>query len=150
MKRFRSPLTIAALALFVMALTPAASAHPIKPIRAHGTANFVMNGWEYDFDGDLDCDAFAVVPEVRIVGDFPFVEGTMHWFEIMAITCADGTITLESYGTWTFDNGKFRVNGTVVEATGVYNHLIGARAHQSGLVDPAVFPFTGTLTLRIN
>lgn len=150
MKRFRPLLTIAALALFVMALTPAASAHPIKPIRAHGTANFVGTGWEYDFDGDLDCNAFAVVLEFRIVGDIPFVEGTMHWFEIMAITCADGTMTLESYGTWTFDNGKFRVNGTVVDATGAYDYLIGARAHQSGLVDPAVFPFTGTLKLRIN
>jgi hypothetical protein len=148
MKRYNPLLTLIALVMLVMAAVPAASAHPITPIRADGTAQFVGTGWAYDFEGDLECGAFAEVPEVRVNGDF--VEGTMHWFEIMTVTCADGTMTIESYGTWTFDNGKFRVNGTVVDASGAYAYLIGARAHQSGLVDPAVFPFAGTLTLRIN
>ncbi len=150
MKRFRAVLMTAALIVSAMALVPAASASPGAPLYATGTANFVGTGWAYDFNGDLDCNAFAVVPEARVVGDIPFVEGTMHWFEIMTITCADGTMTIESYGTWTFDNGKFRVNGAVEDATGAYGYLIGARVHQSGLVDPAVVPFTGTLTLRIN
>jgi hypothetical protein len=142
--------TIAAMLLMVMAIAPAVTASQGEPVRGAGAATFIGTGWAYDFDGDLDCAGFAEVPDVRIVGEIPFVEGTMHWFEIMTLDCGDGTMTLENYGTWTFDNGKFRANGTVVAATGTYEYLIGASAHQQGLVDPAIFPFAGTVSLRIN
>ena len=115
-----------------------------------GDTVHVRPGATYDFDGELDCTGFAAVPDVRIVGEIPFVDGTMHWFEIMTLDCGDGTMTLHNYGTWTFDNGKFRVNGTVVAATGAYEHLVGASTHQQGLVNPAIFPFAGTVSLRIN
>lgn len=150
MTRLRKLLVLVAAVLIVMAVVPVASASPGAPLRGSGTATFVGDGWAYDFDGELDCTGFAVVPESRIVGPEPLATGTMHWFEIMTLDCDDGTMVLEGYGTWTFANGKFRVNGVVVEATGAYSHLIGASAHQQGMVDPAVFPFAGVDSLRIN
>ena len=153
MKRIHKLLAIAAVLLAIMALVPAASAGSGAPLRADGTATFVGWGWAYEFDGDFACTGFAEVPEMWMVGEPPigppFGHGTMHWFEVMELDCDGGTMTLENYGTWTFDNGKFRVNGTVIDATGDYLHLVGASAHQQGLV-PAVFPLTGTVSLRIN
>jgi hypothetical protein len=151
MTRTRKLVTIAAVLLVMMALIPVATASPGAPLRMSGTATLVRLGlWDYDFDGDLTCSGHADVPYFRVVGnDLPF-DGTMHWSEIMELDCDDGTMTLHNYGTWTFENNKFRVNGTVVAATGTLEHLIGASTHQQGQVTSFGPPLSGPVSIRIN
>ncbi|MEN8112768.1 MAG: hypothetical protein ABFS21_00150 [Actinomycetota bacterium] len=152
MKRLRLLLLILALGALVVASMPGASAHPIKPIRTGGDAVLVfppppdVPHWAYTLTGDIDGTARVDVPSAR----FPGL--TEHWDEVMEITAADGTITVESKGVWNMNKYpyKFRTTGIVTDATGQYVYLIGASAHLQGWTDSIDPPITGEVNLRFN
>jgi hypothetical protein len=151
MTRQRNVLTVTAMLMVVMALVPAASADSGTPLRTDVTATFIGTGWITTTAGDLDCGGITEESNIRFVGEEPFVDGAMHWHQTLELTCPDGTLRLESQGRWVFDNGNVRLNGTVTAATGAYEHLVGASAHQKGYVDPSTLPFlTFAGSLRIN
>jgi len=152
MKKLRLTLMLVALAALVLALMPAASAHPIKPLRAAGTAELVLPAppdvphWVYTLTGDIEGIARVDVPFASFPGK------TEHWDEVMVIRSDLGTITIESRGVWNMNKYpfKYRTTGTVTEATGDYAHLIGASAHLHGWTDSIIPPIAGEVRLRIN
>ena len=152
MKKLRLPLLLVALAALVLALVPAASAHPIKPLRAAGAAELVLPAppdvphWEYTLTGDIEGIARVDVPSASFPGK------TEHWDEVMVITSDLGTITIESRGVWNMNKYpfKYRTTGTVTEATGAYAYLIGASAHLHGWTDSIIPPIAGEVSLRLN
>jgi hypothetical protein len=152
MKRLRSLLILVVLIAFVLALIPAASAHPMKPLRTAGTAELVFPAppdvphWEYTLTGDIEGTARVDVPFASFPGK------TEHWDEVMVITSGLETITIESKGVWNMNKYpfKFRTTGTVTEATGDYAYLIGASAHLHGWADSIIPPIAGEVSLRLN
>lgn len=155
MKRLRSPLILVVLIAFVLALIPAASAHPIKPVRAGGPAVLVFPAppdvphWEYTLTGDIEGTARVDVHPASV----SYPGKTEHWDEVMVITSGLETITIESKGVWNMNKKppfKFRTTGTVTEATGDYAYLIGASAHLHGWTDSLIPPIAGEVSLRLN
>lgn len=152
MKRLRLLLLLVVAGSLVLALVPAASAHPIKPLRSTGGAELVFPAppdvphWVYTLTGDIVGTARVDVPT------FSYPGLTEHWEEVMVITAADGTITIESKGVWNMNKFPFKVRttGAVTDATGAYSYLIGASAHTTGWTDSIVPPMTGEVSLRIN
>jgi hypothetical protein len=152
MKRPRSLLILVVLIALALALVPAASAHPIKPVRAAGTAELVfppapdVPHWVYTLTGDIEGLARVDVPAASFPGT------TEHWDEVMVITSDFGTITVESRGVWNMNKYpfKYRTTGIVTEATGEYAYLIGAIAHLHGWTDSIIPPIAGEVSLRLN
>jgi hypothetical protein len=139
------------LGALMLVVLPAASAHPIKPLTMEVVSDLVfpeepdVPHWAGTITGD-------VAGTIRLdVSSSAFPGSTQHWDEVNVITTdGDATITVESKGVWNFATLKFRTIGIVVDATGEYEYLIGARAHGMGYTDSAVPPIRAEMTLQFN
>ncbi|MFX1559408.1 MAG: hypothetical protein ACFFBL_02360 [Promethearchaeota archaeon] len=60
----------------------------------------------------------------------------VHFFtEKWEIVTADGTIKGIDKGNTGYSNWKFRMNGEVTEASGIYENLVGHKVHMDGQIE---------------
>jgi hypothetical protein len=147
MKRLTALLALA----FTLALLPAVSAQPMKPLRCE--VSFELN-WDWVGFGGTSPYTWIGTVSGAIEGDttltlmgasFPGI--TEHYSETWVITTSEGSITIYQEGVWSFKSYKFKSNGWITDATGSWAYLLGSDAHVRGVttqfpVDPPT-PVTG-------
>jgi len=141
-KDIRRLIVLLALA-FTLALVPAGTAQPMKPLRCgvffelnwdwfvNPPAPYTWNGTVW---GDIDGNVTLTLIEAR----FPGI--TEHYSEEWVIVTTDGSITIYQEGVWSFKSFKFKSNGWVTAATGAWAYLLGSDAHVRGVTSPFPVP----------
>jgi hypothetical protein len=146
--------------VLILVLIPTGMAQAKKPIR--GTTDYYFMGhleiidpakgllaWEGTISGDINGSIRWWIPVLYETGQVTHFEDT-RW-EIW-----DGDTLLlagEESGTTTDRpglNGIWRANGTVTEAYGDYEYLVGRQVHDGGEFTWAPFPWHGWGEFRIN
>jgi hypothetical protein len=147
---------LAVILAFTLALIPAVSAHPIKPVYCDVTLTWTGAMWTGDISGDIEGTFQVLLDGAPIFpgGDpaAPPPPGmTEHFAENWVITTDNGVIEIYDEGVWTFNTFKFRANGRVTSATEDYAYLEGAKVKIMGTTSSlAADPITGTATMRFN
>jgi hypothetical protein len=128
-------ITAALLTLFLGAtLMATVAAQPEKPLRLELEMDLFFTDplhWEGTVTGDIEGD--IVVTE----GMPTFPGKTEHFFETFVITTSGGD-TIEGYdeGVWSFQTFKWRANGRVTIATGIWADMVGCKVHEIGMTTP--------------
>jgi len=146
---------------FIVALVPAVSAQPNKPLRYEESGEMASYGWVGTVDsGDLEGYTLICVTLVlEFRGGEPFVDAkNVYFFELWfigdGIEYVDGEVTGDvvlagfDEGVTRFKNGEFTGNGIVTEAYGDWSDLIGHKEHVSGTVDFSDWTFTSTMQIN--
>ncbi len=94
--------------------------------------------WEGTISGDLDGTmlfwATGPVPS-KDLGHPPGFPWQVHFFtEYWMIITEDGYIAGIDKGNTGYSNWKFRMNGEVTEAEGIYEDLVGHQVHMNGQI----------------
>lgn len=144
---FAKRLGVVLIALtFIVASVPAVQA---KQYRSEMVVNFnpafwdnpVENTiWEGTISGDIEgtMKFWATGPDpAKDLGHppdgFPW---QVHFFtEKWEIITADGTIKGIDKGNTGYSNWRFRMNGEVTEASGIYEDLVGHKVHMDGQIE---------------
>ena len=122
---------------FTLALLPAVSAQPMKPLRCE--VSFELN-WDWVGFGGTSPYTWIGTVSGAIEGDatltlmgasFPGI--TEHYSETWVITTSEGSITMYQEGVWSFKSYKFKSNGWITDATGSWAYLLGSDAHVRGV-----------------
>ncbi len=136
------------LTLFLgVTLMATVAAQPNKPLRLELEMDLFFTTplhWEGTITGDLEGD--IVVTE----GLPSFPGKTEHFYETFVITTTGGD-TIEGYdaGVWSFQTFKWRANGIVTSATGVWAGLVGCKVHEIGMTTPLGAEVAGWGTITI-
>ena len=151
MKRLTALLALA----FTLALLPAVSAQPMKPLRCE--VSFELN-WDWVGFGGTSPYTWIGTVSGAIEGDatltlmgasFPGI--TEHYSETWVITTSEGSIIIYQEGVWSFKSYKFKSNGWITDATGSWAYLLGSDAHVRGVTTtfpvPPPTPVTGAGTM---
>jgi len=156
-------LTVLLALAFTLALVPAVSAQPMKPLRyeVSGGSATEWFGWIGTIDsGDLNGYTGIWVTQVlKLRGGETLLDAkNAYFFELWfignGIDYVDGKVTgnvvLAGFdkGVTRFKNGKFSGNGIVTEAYGAWSHLVGRKEHCSGTVDFSDMTFTSTMQIN--
>jgi hypothetical protein len=128
---------------FIIALMPSVDAAPqyrskmnvlFNPDFIHGEPIWVgtISG---DIDGTMKFWATGPDP-AKDIGHPPNFPWQVHFFtEYWEITTKDGWIYGIDKGNTGFSNWRFRMNGEVVDAGGIYGGLVGHQVHMNGQID---------------
>jgi len=139
--------TTLAFALFLgcMLIAPI-SAQPNKPLKCELTMNVIwlpVPHWEGTVTGDI----VGTVTVNELPPSFP--GKTEHFSETFEIVTADGVIRGLDDGVWNMKTYKWRANGYITEATGIWTGLVGCHVHEMGTTSPLGPEVTawGTITI---
>jgi len=139
--------TTLVLALFLGSiLVASASAQPKKPLRCELTMEVF---WlpELHWEGTVTGYIEGTITVTELPPSFP--GKTEHFSEIFEIVTANGLIRGVDEGVWNMKTYKWRANGKVTEATGIWADLVGCRVHEMGTTSPLGAEVTawGTITI---
>jgi len=133
---------------FALALLPAVSAQPMKPLRCESSiyVDWDAGVWKGTVTGDIS-GSITITPGVA-----SYPGATEHFFETWGIKTASGSIWGFDEGVWSFKNFKWITNGRVTGANGTWTYLVGCKMHTSGTTSPFLgpgYPLTGVGTMTI-
>jgi hypothetical protein len=144
-KQIKRLIVLLALA-FILALVPAGTAQPNKPLRCELEMDLFWTTplhWEGTVTGDI----VGTITVTELPPSFP--GKTEHFSEIFEIVTANGLIRGVDEGVWNMKTYKWRANGQVTEATGIWADLVGCHLHEMGTTSPLDVEVTawGTITI---
>jgi hypothetical protein len=140
-------ITTIMLALFLGGMLMAtAAAQPNKPLRCELTMDLFWTDplhWEGTVTGDISGTIVVTEGMPRFPGK------TEHFFETFVITIGEDTIEGFDEGVWSFQTFKWRAQGRVTRATGIWADLVGCKVHEIGMTTPLGAEVTawGTITI---
>ena len=139
-------ITAMTLALFLAGILIApAAAQPMKPLRCEVEMQLFWTTplhWEGTVTGDME----GTITVTELPASFP--GKTEHFSETFEIVTANGLIRGVDEGVWNMKTYKWRANGQVTEATGIWADLVGCHVHEMGTTTPLGEEVTawGTIT----
>jgi hypothetical protein len=151
----RKKLSLVFLAVSILTLVPVMSVNANPILRTTMSLDFygVNPIWRGSVSGDIN--GFMDFTNVGSgKGGNQEAGNTIHFGEIWQIWSDDFLLRGTDKGVVSLGNSKYRMNGIVTEAEGIWAHLVGHRVHMSGtitwdpdtgapLTAPGIFQVTG-------